>query len=146
MNALPSFPQADLERIGMWGHSMGGGVTLKVLTVDKRIKAAVLYSSVSADFTDIIERWGPGCLGDVIEGEVAFGCNSSDILPLSLPDNLVASYFNSVADPDMLEAVSPLYHLDFVTAPVQIVYGTEDGKTSAGTPPGMVEENVRWFY
>jgi dipeptidyl aminopeptidase/acylaminoacyl peptidase len=135
MNALPSFPQADLEHMGMWGHSMGGGVTLKVLTVDSRIKAAVLYSSVSADFADIIERWGPGCLGDVFEGEIAYGCNSSDILPLGLPDDLIASYFNSVTDPDMLEAVSPLYHLDFVTAPVQIVYGTEDGKTSAGTPP-----------
>ncbi len=63
MNAIPSIPEADPERIGMWGHSMGGGVTLKVLTLDPRIKAAVLYSPVSADFADIIERWGPGCLG-----------------------------------------------------------------------------------
>jgi dipeptidyl aminopeptidase/acylaminoacyl peptidase len=135
MNAIPSIPESDPERIGMWGHSMGGGITLKVLTIDTRIKASVLYSSVSADFADIIERWGPGCLGDVYEGEIAYGCNSSDILPLDLPDDLIASYFNSVTDTDMLEAVSPLYHFDFVTAPVQINYGTEDGKTSAGTPP-----------
>ena len=145
MNALPSFPQADLERIGMWGHSMGGGVTLKVLTVDTRVKAAVLYSSVSADFTDIIERWGPGCLGDVYEGELAYGCNSSDVLPLDLPDDLTASYFNSVTDPDMLEAVSPLYHLNFITAPVQIVYGAEDGQTSAGTPPEWSKKMYEGF-
>ena len=145
MNALPSFLQADTERIGMWGHSMGGGVTLKVLTMDSRIKAAVLYSSVSADFTDIIERWGPGCLGDVYEGEIAYGCNSSDILPLNLPDDLIASYFNSVTDPDMLEAVSPLYHFDLVTAPVQIVYGAEDGKTSAGTPPEWSKKMYEGF-
>ncbi|MBI5961872.1 MAG: acetylxylan esterase [Chloroflexi bacterium] len=135
MNAIPSIPQADPTRIGMWGHSMGGGVTLKVLTIDSRLKAAVIYSSVSADFTDIIGRWGPGCLGDVYAGELAFGCNSSDILPLNLPDDLTASYFNSVTDPAILEAVSPLYHLANVTAPVQINYGTEDGKTFAGTPP-----------
>ncbi len=145
MNALPSFPQADVKRIGMWGHSMGGGVTLKVLTLDKRIKAAVLYSSVSADFADIIERWGPGCLGDVYEGEVAYGCNSSDVLPLELPENLVNSYFSSVTDPDMLEAVSPLYHFDLVTAPVQINYGTEDGKTSAGTPPEWSKKMYKGF-
>ena len=145
MNALPSYPQADLNRIGMWGHSMGGGVTLKVLTLDTRIKAAVLYSSVSADFADIIERWGPGCLGDVYEGEVAYGCNSSDILPLTLPDNLIASYFNSVTDPDMLKAVSPFYHLDFVGAPVQINYGTEDGKVSAGTPPEWSKKMYKGF-
>ena len=135
MNAIPSIPQADPERIGMWGHSMGGGVTLKVLTIDSRVKAAVIYSSVSADFSDIIARWGPGCLGDVFAGELEFGCNSSDILPLDLPPDLIASYFNSVADPEILKAVSPLYHLDNVSAPVQINYGTKDGLTFAGTPP-----------
>lgn len=136
MYALPSIPEADTTRIGMWGHSMGGGITAKVLTiVENRIKAAVLYSSVSADFADVISRWGPGCVGDVYEGEAAFGCNSSDILPLDLPPNLTASYFDATTDPVMLEAVSPLYHFDKVKAPVQIVYGTEDGKTSAGTPP-----------
>lgn len=135
MNALPSIPEADPERIGMWGHSMGGGVTLKVLTIDSRIKAAVLYSSVSADFADIIERWGPGCVGDVYEGELALGCNSSDILPLDSPPDLIASYFDATTDPVMLRAVSPLYHFDSVSAPVLIAYGTEDGKTSAGTPP-----------
>ena len=135
MNALPSIPEADTERIGMWGHSMGGGVTLKVLTIDTRVKAAVIYSSVSADFADIIGRWGPGCVGDVFEGEATFGCNSSDVLPLDLPQDLTASYFNVSADPVMLEAVSPLYHLSSVTTPVQIVYGTEDGKVASGTPP-----------
>ncbi|MBI5944414.1 MAG: acetylxylan esterase [Chloroflexi bacterium] len=142
MRALPSIPQADPERIGMWGHSMGGGVTLKVLTIlgganqpGVNVKAAVIYSSVSADFADIIQRWGPGCDGDVLEGEAAFGCNSSDVLPVDLPADLRASYFNSVTDSEILKAVSPLYHLDGVTAPVQINYGTEDGKTSAGTPP-----------
>jgi dipeptidyl aminopeptidase/acylaminoacyl peptidase len=145
MNAIPSIPQADSKRIGMWGHSMGGGVTLKVLTVDSRVKAAVIYSSVSADFGDIIERWGPGCLGDVYEGELAFGCNSSDILPLDLPADLTASYFNSVTDPEILKAVSPLYYLDLVTAPVQINYGTEDGKTFAGTPPEWSQKMYKGF-
>lgn len=135
VNAIPSIPQADPERIGMWGHSMGGGVTLKVLAIDSRVKAAVIYSSVSADFADIITRWGPGCLGDVFAGELEFGCNSSDILPVDSPPDLIASYFNSVTDPEILKAVSPLYHLDKVTAPVQINYGTEDGLTFAGTPP-----------
>jgi uncharacterized protein len=152
MNAIPSIPEADPERIGMWGHSMGGGVTLKVLTIDPStgsgrtsVKAAVLYSSVSADFADIIERWGPGCLGDVLEGEIAYGCNSSDVIPLTLPDDLITSYFNSVTDPKMLEAVSPFYHLSFVTAPVQINYGTEDGKVSAGTPPEWSKKMYKGF-
>lgn len=134
--ALPSIPEADTSRIGLWGHSMGGGITAKVLTiVGNQVKAAVLYSSVSADFADVIGRWGPGCYGDVYEGEAAFGCNSSDILPLDSPPDLAASYFDATTDPVMLKAVSPLYHFDLVAAPVQIHYGTEDGKESSGTPP-----------
>ena len=138
--ALPSIPEADTTRIGLWGHSMGGGVTAKVLTIlggrdEPDIKAAAIYSSVSADFADVIGRWGPGCVGDVYAGEATFGCNSSDILPLDLSPDLTASYFDATTDSVMLEAVSPLYHFDLVAAPVQIHYGTEDGKESSGTPP-----------
>lgn len=139
--ALESIPEADTSRIGMWGHSMGGGITAKVLTiVGDKVDAAVLYSSVSADFADVIGRWGPGCIGDVYEGEATFGCNSSDILPLDLPAEITASYFDATSDPVMLQAVSPLYHFDKVTAPVQIAYGTEDGQTSAGTPPAWSQK------
>jgi len=136
INALSSIPEADTKRIGMWGHSMGGGITAKALTIlGEKVKAAVLYSSVSADFADVIGRWGPGCAGDVLVGEQTFGCNSSDILPLDLPPDLSAAYFAATTDPVMLKAVSPLYHFDSVKIPVRIFYGTEDGKTSAGTPP-----------
>jgi pimeloyl-ACP methyl ester carboxylesterase len=135
INAIPYIKQADPERIGMWGHSMGGGVTMRVLTIDSRVKGAVLYSPVSADFADIIERWGPGCFGDIAQGELIVGCNSSDVIPGDLPLNLQDAYRFAASDADMLKEISPFYHLDYVTAPVQIHYGTEDGKFLSGTPP-----------
>jgi dipeptidyl aminopeptidase/acylaminoacyl peptidase len=135
LNAIPSIKQADSERIGMWGHSMGGGVTIKVLTIDPRVKAAVLYSPVSADFADVIERWGPGCFGDIAEGELIVGCNSSDVIPADLPQNLQDAYRFAASDSDTLEDISAFSHLDYVTAPVQIHYGTEDGNFLSGTPP-----------
>jgi pimeloyl-ACP methyl ester carboxylesterase len=157
VSAIPSIPEADHEHIGMWGHSMGGGVTTKVLTihpaltasqlrikargtlignnVDVRIKAAVLYSTVSADDSDIIARWGPGCVGDIASGERIFGCNSSDILPGDLPRELIAAYQEATNRHDLLEQVSPIFHLNYVSAPVQIHYGTLDGEYLNGTPP-----------
>lgn len=135
LNAIPSIPQADPDRIGMWGHSMGGGVTMKVLTIDSRVKAAVLYSTVSADTLDIIHRWGMGCFGDISAGEQIIGCNSSDVIPLDLPLELQNAYRFAAADEDTLKKISPFYHLDEVTAPVQIHYGTEDGIFMSGTPP-----------
>jgi uncharacterized protein len=135
INAISSIKQADLDRVGMWGHSMGGGVTMKALTIDERIKAAVLYSSVSADFVDIIDRWGPGCFGDVIQGELVAGCNSSDVIPDELPREMQNAYWFAASDGDTLKEISPFYHLDYVIAPIQIHYGTEDGKFLNGTPP-----------
>ena len=135
INAIPSIEQADPDRVGMWGHSMGGGVTMKVLTIDKRVKAAVLYSPVSADFVDIVARWGPGCFGDIAQGELILGCNSSDVIPDDLPQNLQDAYRFAASDADTLREISPYYYLDVVNVPVQIHYGTEDGKFLSGTPP-----------
>lgn len=42
-------PNVDASRIGLFGHSMGGGISLRVLAVSKDIKAAVLYGSMNAD-------------------------------------------------------------------------------------------------
>jgi dipeptidyl aminopeptidase/acylaminoacyl peptidase len=145
MNAIPSIPQADPERIGMWGHSMGGGVTLKVLAIDSRVKAAVLYSTVSADDTDIIARWGPGCIGDYIEGERLYGCNSSDVLPLDLPPGLIRAYKDAAWNPDLLRRVAALHYLDDVPAPVQIHFGTEDGQLFSGTPPEWSQKAYNGF-
>ena len=135
LNAIPSIPQADPKRIGMWGHSMGGGVTMKVLTVDSRAKAAVFYSTVSADEADVIGRWGIGCFGDIARGEQVIGCNSSDVIPETLPLNLQNAYRFAANDADTLKKVSPINYLDSIDIPIQIHYGTEDGKAINGTPP-----------
>ena len=135
INAIPSIEQADPERIGIWGHSMGGGVTMKVLAVDDRVKAAVLYSPVSADDADIIARWGLGCFGDIAQGELIVGCNSSDVIPDDLPQNVQEAYRFAASDADTLRKIAPFYHLEDINIPIQIHYGTEDGKYLSGTPP-----------
>jgi len=143
INAVPSSAEADPSRIGIWGHSMGGGVTMKVLTVlggqnenaKTQIKAAVLYSPVSADDADIIDRWGTGCFGDIAEGEQIVGCNSSDVIPIDLPRNLQDAYRFAASDEELLKEISPFYHMELINVPIQIHYGTEDGKFLSGTPP-----------
>ena len=41
--------QADPDAIALMGHSMGGGITWRVLTVDQGVGAAVLYGSMHPD-------------------------------------------------------------------------------------------------
>lgn len=51
----------DTSRVGMLGHSMGGGVTLNVLAVQPElVKAAVLFAPVSSDYRDNFEKWTRG--------------------------------------------------------------------------------------
>ncbi len=108
---------------------------MKVLTIDSRLKAAVLYSPVSADDADVIGRWGMGCFGDIAAGELIKGCNSSDVIPANVPRNLQDAYRFAASDADTLKKISPFYHLDYVTVPIQIHYGADDGKLLSGTPP-----------
>jgi dipeptidyl aminopeptidase/acylaminoacyl peptidase len=135
ISVIQDIPEADPARIGIWGHSMGGGVTMKVLTLDTPVRAAVLYSSVSADDADILGRWGLGCIGDINAGENQVGCNSSDVVPLDLPEGLIKAYYQASLDNTALSRTSPLQNLDWVTVPVQIHYGTDDGQVTGGTPP-----------
>ena len=115
---------------------------MKVITVigarssrSVSVRAGVLYSTVSADDADIIARWGVGCFGDIAEGEQMVGCNSSDVIPVDLPQNLQEAYRFAANDADTLKKISPLYHLENIAIPIQIHYGTEDGKVLGGTPP-----------
>lgn len=46
------FEDADLSRIGIWGHSIGGGIALRVIGLVDEIEAVVLYAAVSQRYTD----------------------------------------------------------------------------------------------
>ncbi|MSR87518.1 alpha/beta fold hydrolase [Candidatus Peribacteria bacterium] len=51
-------PRIDADRVGMLGHSLGGGVTLAVLTArPDLVFAAVLYAPVHADVWENFNRW-----------------------------------------------------------------------------------------
>ena len=60
LNALSSvkrYPDVDPERIGMWGHSMGGHITLRSMVTTKDIKAGVIWAGVVASYPDLMSRW-----------------------------------------------------------------------------------------
>ena len=58
LSSLKKYPGVNVQKIGMWGHSMGGGITQNILvTQPNLIKAAVLYAPVSADVRDNFNKW-----------------------------------------------------------------------------------------
>jgi dipeptidyl aminopeptidase/acylaminoacyl peptidase len=60
LNALSSVKKLDdvnPDKIGMWGHSMGGHITLESMVVTKDIKAGVIWAGVVGSYEDLFERW-----------------------------------------------------------------------------------------
>lgn len=103
--------RADGGDIHLFGHSMGGGITLRVITVDQNVSAAVLYGAMSGDEQRNYEKifeWSNGEVGA----------------------NVLAT------QPDVLARISPIYHLERIAAPVSIHHGTLDDTV----PPAWSDE------
>jgi len=89
------------DRIGMWGHSMGGGVTTRVLTVTDDVRAAVLYGAMSGDEQknyEAIREWSGQTRG---------------LDEMNVPV-------------EALNRISPMYFFQNITAAVSIHHGTAD--------------------
>jgi dipeptidyl aminopeptidase/acylaminoacyl peptidase len=92
---------ADPMHIGLWGHSMGGGVSTRVLTVSPDVKAAVLYAAMTGDEQknyEAIYRWLNGSMG---------------LEELAVPS-------------EALLRISPMYFFQDITAAVSIHNGLAD--------------------
>lgn len=109
--AVKSLPYANPRAIGMWGHSMGGGVTTRAMVVSPLIKAHVLYAPVSADVR--VRRFTGGLSG-------ASGVDDAD---------LYDSYFYWTRNPKLVQELSPINFFKYVSAPVQIHVGEIDRTT-----------------
>jgi pimeloyl-ACP methyl ester carboxylesterase len=58
--SLKRFPPADNNRIGMWGHSMGGFLTLRAMVLSEDIKTGVIWAGVVGSYPDLLARWRRG--------------------------------------------------------------------------------------
>jgi dipeptidyl aminopeptidase/acylaminoacyl peptidase len=105
-----SLPYIDAERVGMLGHSMGGGVTLAVLVTDPELlDAAVLFAPVSSDYVDNYNKW-------------IRGSSTRRALTSRIED----AYGSPSDNPEFWANVSARTFFDLVKAPVMIHHGTSD--------------------
>jgi len=116
--ALKNYPAADPDRIGMWGHSMGGYITLRTMVTDPDIKAGVIWAGVVADYPDLLTRWRR---------------------PNNTPAPAVATsqarrwrtqlqeqYGTPAESPDFYASISANSYLDDLSGPLQLHHGTAD--------------------
>lgn len=121
LNAIASikkYQPADPTRIGMWGHSMGGHVTLRAMVVSKDIKAGVIWAGVVASYPDLITRWRRGN-------------NSLSPFPTTSSrggwrQGLITEYGTPEENPEFWNSISSNSYLNEISGPVQLHHGTAD--------------------
>ncbi len=57
VSSLQQFPSVNPNKIGMWGHSLGGYLTLRAMVVSPEIQAGVIWAGVVASYPDLISKW-----------------------------------------------------------------------------------------
>ncbi|MFK7602670.1 alpha/beta hydrolase family protein [Deinococcus sp. SM5_A1] len=57
--SLKADPRVDRARMGVWGHSMGGQLSLRAMLVDPDLKAASLWAGVMASYDILATDWNP---------------------------------------------------------------------------------------
>lgn len=122
LNALASvkqLPYVNIGKIGMWGHSMGGNITLRILVVSIDIKAAVIWAGVVGTYDDLINRWHPNRYTPVGAANVREHI-------ASIRQNLINKYGAPQENHPFWNAIDPYTFLTDVTAPVQLHQGTSD--------------------
>jgi dipeptidyl aminopeptidase/acylaminoacyl peptidase len=103
--ALKHYPDADPNRIGMWGHSMGGYITLRAMVVDANIKAGVIWAGVVAPYAEMVD----------MNERPRFGTR-----------RLIQMYGSPEEDPEFWASISANSYLDELSGPLQLHHATGD--------------------
>ena len=113
---IKEYPEADPDRIGMWGHSMGGYLTLRSMVVSNDIRAGVIWAGVVAPYQDFDEPWLRRGASSLDHSHRDGGWRSA------LQDE-----FGTFEDnPDFWYTLSANYYLDDLSGPIQLHHGTGD--------------------
>ncbi len=120
VSSLKNFPQTNPEKIGMWGHSMGGYLTLRSMVVSPEIKAGVIWAGVVASYPDLLTRWRrSGSFPTPTPGGSPGGSRS-------WRSGWAELYGTPEENPDFWNAVSANSYLADLSGPVQLHHGTAD--------------------
>lgn len=121
LNALASlkhYKDADPKRMGMWGHSMGGSITLRSMVTSKDIKAGVIWAGVVAEYKDLATNWR--------RPQPFVPSQREQATRRPGRQSLIDTFGDFDKNPDFWASIAPITYVKDVSGPIQIHHGTED--------------------
>ena len=119
MNAVASLkqhPDVNPEKIGMWGHSMGGYLTLRAMVISDDIKAGVIWAGVVASYQDLLYNWRRTGAFTPSPSSTGRGWRTSYIEQYGTPEQNSAFW----------DSISATSYLSDLSGPVELHHGTAD--------------------
>ncbi|KKU47831.1 MAG: hypothetical protein UX67_C0028G0024 [Candidatus Woesebacteria bacterium GW2011_GWF2_46_8] len=121
LNAVASIqklPDVNPEKIGMWGHSMGGHITLRSMVVTNDIKAGVIWAGVVASYEEMAENWRRDRPWRPSTRE------TESFRPTR--QQLTDKYGDWETNPDFWDSISPIKFVADISGPVALHHGAAD--------------------
>jgi uncharacterized protein len=113
--ALRAYNSVNPERIGLWGHSMGGYITLRAMLTYPEIRAGVIWAGVVASYPDLLEKWSrPSPASTLPPAWVAWRTL------------LVEDFGPPNENQEVWNSISANAYLADLSAPIQLHHGTAD--------------------
>ncbi|MFZ1040537.1 MAG: alpha/beta fold hydrolase [Anaerolineales bacterium] len=133
LNALASikmYKDANPNEIGVWGHSMGGNITLHELVITRDFKAAVIMAGVVGSYSDILDWW---------KARVATGVltTQNDLQTDQLLQQMVSLHGTPQTNPGFWNAIDQTYFISDIETPVQIQVGGADVEVPPSFSQGL---------
>ncbi|PZA07616.1 MULTISPECIES: S9 family peptidase [unclassified Meiothermus] len=113
--SLRRFGEVNPERIGMWGHSMGGYLTLRAMVIDRRIRAGVIWAGVVAPYSDILGGWRRPSRPGTIPSQAR-----------RRREEFIRQYGTPENNPAFWNAISANSYLSQGVSPIQLHHGLAD--------------------
>lgn len=119
VSSIKKYTGVNVNNIGMWGHSMGGSITLKNMVTNKDVKAGVIWAGVVASYPDLINNWRRRpSITPFLPGNTAIN--------RSWRQNLINEYGEPEKNPEFWNKLSASSYLSEISGPIQLHHGTAD--------------------
>jgi len=117
LNAIASlqhYPVVNPDKIGMWGHSMGGYLTLRAMVISKAIKVGVIWGGVVASYPDMLYNWHHASVATPVPGSVNWH------------NRWIGQYGTPEQNPAFWDSISATSYLADLSGPLQLHHSVTD--------------------
>jgi dipeptidyl aminopeptidase/acylaminoacyl peptidase len=122
VSAIKKYKDADVNRLGMWGHSMGGSITLRTMVTTNDIKVGVIWAGVVASYNDMIKNWRRPNSQPWVPSQ------REQSIKRPTRQTLIDTYGDTDTNPTFWNSISPISYVNDISGPIQLHHGTADAE------------------